>query len=155
MKRDSKLSVALHILTHLAIVGDRPIISDVMAAHLGTNPVVVRRSLAGLREAGIVTSIKGHGGGWTLARPATSISLGEVYAVLGERAELLPRAEPDPDGCKVDAVVRSALDGFYEEANALFRRRLDAITLADLTDDLTSRLGPSGVEDQAVDDLSA
>jgi Rrf2 family protein len=155
MKRDSKLSVALHILTHLAAAGDRPIISDVMASHLRTNPVVIRRSLAGLRNAGIVASVKGHGGGWTLARPAASISLGEVYAAIGEPADLLPDVEPDPDGCRVVAVVRGALDEVYGEAIALFRRRLDAITLDDLTADVTRQLGASGADVQANDVLSA
>lgn len=151
MKRDSKLSIALHILTHLAATGDRPIISEVLAAHLRTNPVVVRRSLAGLREAGVVASVKGHGGGWTLARPAAAISLGEVYGALGEVADLLPRVEPDPGGCQVDAIVRGALNGFYDEANALLRRRLDAITLADLV----AQLRTCGSEERASDLLSA
>jgi DNA-binding IscR family transcriptional regulator len=39
-----------------------------MAACAMTNPVVIRRTFAGLREAGIVAATKGHGGGWRLAR---------------------------------------------------------------------------------------
>jgi Rrf2 family protein len=151
MKRDSRLSIALHILSHLAVAGGRPIISENMAAHLGTNPVVVRRSLAGLREAGIVASVKGHGGGWTLARPADTITLGEVYAVLGDAAEFLPPVHAHPAGCHVDAVVRGALNGFYEEANALLRRRLDAVTLADIA----TRSSERGAGEHVGDDLSA
>lgn len=154
MRRDGKLFVALHILAHLAATGDRPITSELMAAHLRTNPVVIRRSLAGLREAGIVASVKGHGGGWTLARPAAAISLGAVYTVLGARGELLPRLEPDPQGCRIDAAVRNALDGFYAEANALLLGRLDVITLADLTADLACRLSGCDAEAKHVDDLS-
>lgn len=150
MKSDGKLSVALHVLAHLAAAGGRPIVSEVMAAHLRTNPVVVRRSLAGLREAGIVTSVKGHGGGWTLARPAAAISLGVVCAVLDEVGELLPRLEPDPQGCRIDAAVRTALDGCYAEANALLMQRLDAITLADLVD----RLGECDPDARPIHELS-
>ena len=69
MRRNSRFSVALHILAHLAEAGEQPTTSEVLAAHCHTHPVVVRRSLAGLREAGIVASVKGHGGGWTMARP--------------------------------------------------------------------------------------
>ncbi len=132
MRRDSKLSVALHILAHLAARGDRPVVSEVLASHLGTHPVVVRRSLAGLREAGIVSSVKGHGGGWTLARPATKITLGAVCTVIDGYGDLIPRLEPDPDGCKIDAAVRSTLDDCYTEANTMLMRRFDSITLADL-----------------------
>ncbi len=139
MKRDGKFSTALHILAHLAEAGARPTVSEDLAAHLSTNPVVVRRALAGLREAGIVASAKGHGGGWTLARPAAAISLGEVYATLGERGDLLPEREPAPHGCLIAATVDRALDGFYAEAEALLRHRLDAITLADLAADFGRR----------------
>lgn len=133
MKRDGKLSIALHILAHLAAAGARPTVSGELAAHLGTNPVVIRRSLAGLREAGIVDSEKGHGGGWTLGRPAAAISLGEVYAALGERGDLLVAREPDPHGCLIAQTVDRALDGFYAEAEALLLRRLADVSLADIT----------------------
>lgn len=139
MKRDSKLSIALHILAHLAETGGRPTVSEELAAHLGTNPVVIRRSLAGLREAGIVTSVKGHGGGWTVARPAATITLREVYAALGERGDLVPVRESDPHGCLIAATVDDALDDFYAEAEALLLRRLADISLADLATEVHRR----------------
>jgi DNA-binding IscR family transcriptional regulator len=46
----------------------------------GTNPVVFRRTLAGLREAGFVRSEKGHGGGWMLAKPLAKVSLLDVQS---------------------------------------------------------------------------
>ena len=139
MKRDGKFSIALHILAHLLEAGARPTTSEELAAHLRTNPVVVRRSLAGLRAAGIVASAKGHGGGWTLGRPAAAISLGVVYAALGERGDLLAAPEPDPHGCPIARTVDQALDGFYAEAEALLLRRLDAVSLADISADFGRR----------------
>jgi len=139
MKRDSKFSIALHILAHLAEAGARPTTSEELAAHLRTNPVVIRRALAGLREAGIVASSKGHGGGWTVARAAAAISLGEVYMALGKRGDLMAVPEPDPHGCVVAATVDRALDGFYAEAEALLVRRLAAVSLADLAADFGRR----------------
>lgn len=140
MKRDGKLSVALHILAHLAEAGAQPTTSEALAAHSQTNPVVIRRSLAGLREAGIVTSVKGHGGGWTVARPAATISLREVYEVLGSRGELVPEPVAAPPGCLIDATISNALDGFYAEAEVLLLRRLGEITLADLAVNVQRRL---------------
>lgn len=66
MKRNSRLSAVLHALLHMA-ERDRPMTSEELAACLHTNPVVVRRTMAGLREAGLVTSGRGHGGGGRLA----------------------------------------------------------------------------------------
>ena len=153
MKRDGKLFTALHILAHLAAPPLRPLTSEELAGCLHTHPVVIRRSLAGLREAGIVISAKGHGGGWTLAHPAMAISLGDVYVALGERGVLVPLQEPGIRSCLVEATVADALDGFYAEAETLLLRRLGAISLADLSAGVKRRwmeqAGLSGLMDVA------
>ena len=48
---------------------------EVLAKAMHTNPVVLRRVMAGLRDRGFVRSEKGHGGGWTLARDLSEITL--------------------------------------------------------------------------------
>ena len=83
MKRDSRLSGVLHILLHMAEQGG-PVTSEVLARAMSTNPVVIRRIMAGLREHGYVTSEKGHGGGWRLAADLTQVMLRDIYAALGE-----------------------------------------------------------------------
>lgn len=132
MKRSSRLSVALHVLVHLAERA-RPATSEDLAACVGTNPVVVRRTMAGLRAAGLVTSTAGHGGGWTLARDAAAISLGEVTTALGERLLFsVDVAGSAGAACGVHRAVAGALDGFLRDAEALLVERLGAISLADL-----------------------
>jgi Rrf2 family protein len=139
MKRDGRLSASLHVLAHLAEAADRPVTSGRLAACLDTNPVVVRRTLASLRAAGIVTSTKGHGGGWTLARAPASISLGEVALALGGADLAGLRPPPANPACLIEASVTRALDDFYREAEALLLRRLGAISLADLAADVRRR----------------
>ena len=128
MKRDSRLSVALHVLLHMA-QRDTPMTSEEMAACAGTNPVVIRRTFAGLRKAGIVASTKGHGGGWRLGRALSSISLAQVQEALDETIIALGKAEEMP-GCLVEQAVNAALDDAVAEARALLVRRLAAISLA-------------------------
>lgn len=84
MKRNSRLSLALHTLSHMAEDPDRVRTSADIADHAGTNPVVVRRVLGRLREAGLLTSEKGHAGGWRLARSPQQITLADVYLALNE-----------------------------------------------------------------------
>ena len=67
------------MLLHLSEARE-PVTSEFLAPRMKTNPVVFRRTLAGLRDAGIVRSEKGHGGGWSLARGLDAITLAEVLA---------------------------------------------------------------------------
>lgn len=133
MIRNERLSVALHVLLHMAERRDQPMTSEQMAACVGTNAVVIRRTFAGLREAGIVTSVKGHGGGWRLARPPEAVSIAEIQQALGERVLSLTDEEP-PRCLLLQAVVR-ALDDAVQEAERVLERRLGTFTLADLADD--------------------
>ena len=84
MKRNSRFSVALHALIQMAERSGLPATSEELAACLLTNPVVVRRTMAGLRAVGLVRSSSGHRGGWILMRAAKVITMAEVYAALGE-----------------------------------------------------------------------
>lgn len=138
MKRDSRLSGVLHALLHMG-QNDGPMTSDQLAACLHTNPVVVRRTMAGLRERGLVVSEKGHGGGWRLGRPLEAITLREIHEALGEPS-LVPETPPaESPGCLVEAAVNDALADAYAEARALIEARLAGVTLADLAADFAAR----------------
>lgn len=152
MRRDSRLSAVLHALLHMADHEGRtgaPMTSDQLAVCLSTNPVVVRRMMAGLREQGLVVSEKGRGGGWRLARRLDRVSLGQVRRALGGTG-LIPEAPPvEAGGCLVEAAVNDALSETYAAARALLEARLDDITLADLAADFSRRLAAHTQRDSA------
>lgn len=143
MKRSSRFSVALHVLVHLAEHPGETATSESLAACVRTNPVVVRRTLAGLREAGLVASAAGHGGGWSLARDAAEITVREVYEALGERLLIAIDPALREAGCRVERAVSGALDDFLADAEALLAERLGRITLADLSASVRA-LAPRG-----------
>lgn len=131
MKRNRRLSVALHVLVHLAERPDVLRTSEDLARCVGTNPVVIRRTLAGLRDAGFVSSVAGAGGGWSLARDPQAISLGEVCGALGERL-LFAIDLAAPSDCRVQAAVTGVLDGFLRDAEALLLERLGHVSIASI-----------------------
>jgi Rrf2 family protein len=130
MKRSNRFSLALHVLVHLAERPEAPQTSEHLAACVQTNPVVVRRALAGLREAGLVMSAAGHRGGWMLARDASTITLRDVYAALGERLLFAIDLGGGNPGCRVQRAVSGTLDDFLHDAEALLAARLARLTLA-------------------------
>lgn len=147
MQMDARLSRMLHVLVHMG-AGDRPLTSQDAAKMLGTNAVVVRRTMAGLRDAGYVTSVKGHGGGWSLARPLDEITILDVYTGLGEpRLFLIGPASEAPD-CLVEQEVNASLEATFQDARKLLLARLGAVTLADIAAGLEARLESQGKRNQ-------
>lgn len=143
MRRDSRLSGILHLLLHMA-EQDAPVTSEVLATAMETNPVVIRRIMAGLREQGYVVSEKGHGGGWTLVRDLSTITLRDIYHALGSPSLFAIGNRIESPGCLVEQSVNAALDQAFQDAEALLLARLGEVTLADLRDDVHGRFAERG-----------
>jgi DNA-binding IscR family transcriptional regulator len=108
---------------------------------MDTNPVVIRRIMAGLRDLGYVRSEKGHGGGWTLACDLSKVTLRDVYTALGSPSILAMGNRTEAPGCLVEQAVNAALDQAFDDAEALLLSRFAEVSLAMLSDDLRKRLG--------------
>ena len=138
MPSDTRLSRMLHVLIHM----DRhagPVTSETIAGMLGANPVVVRRTMAGLKAAGYLTSVKGHGGGWTLTTPLDQITLRDIHEALGSpKIFAIGLADDDPK-CLVEQAVNASLEQTLGEAAGLIRGRFAAVTLGDLSRDFDDR----------------
>ena len=143
MKRDSRLSGVLHCLLHMAELG-RPVTSEWLASAMQTNPVVIRRLMAGLRDAGFVASAKGHGGGWVLSCPMEQITLRDIHEAVGAPALLAVGHREESPGCLVEQAVNAALEHAYRDAEALLLERLGTVTLAALSRDFHRRMLESG-----------
>src|SRR5690606_29438879 len=108
MKRDSRLSSVLHALLPMA-EQDGPVTSETLALCLGTNPVVVRRTMGYLRQAGIVTSERGHAGGWRIHADLGSVTLRQLHEALGEPATFAIGNRNETPECLVEQTVNAAL----------------------------------------------
>lgn len=134
MKADSRLSVTLHVLLHMAERG-MPMTSAELAGHMDTNPVVVRRTMAGLRERGLVRSEKGHGGGWVIACDLDRVTLKDIYDALGAPTLLAIGIHLEHPACLVEQAVNRSLTSAFRDAEALLISRLADVTLAELAAD--------------------
>lgn len=132
MKRNSRLSLALHTLSHMAGEPDRVRTSADIADHAGTNPVVVRRVLGKLREAGLLVSEKGHAGGWRLAKSAASITLADVYLALDERLVAGSTGEVEPSHCSVETGLQTRVAEVLEDIEESLVTRLRETSITDV-----------------------
>ena len=118
----SRFAVAVHILTLLEESGDGPVTSEYIGGSVNTNPAVVRRLLSMLAKAGLTTSRLGAGGGALLARPASEITLREVFQAVEDcNLFAMHNAQPNPQ-CPVGRNIQTVL----EEATGAAQRALEA-----------------------------
>lgn len=150
MRCDSRLSGVLHVLLHMAEHRE-PVTSEVLAKAMGTNAVVVRRTMSGLREQGLVRSEKGHGGGWTLACDLSRVTLRDVYDALGRPTLLAIGNRAEASDCLVEQAVNAALGRTFDAAEAVLLARFGEVTLAMLSADFhkrfAARRGPRALMD--------
>lgn len=131
LKRNSRLSLALHTLSHMAGDPNKMRTSADIAEHSGTNPVVVRRVLGKLREAGLLTSEKGHAGGWQLARVPEKITLADVYLALDERLVASGESNDTPS-CSLEHALHKRVAGVLEDIEQSLVQRLGETSISEV-----------------------
>lgn len=111
--------------------GETPMTSADAARSVNSNPVFLRRVLQQLAQAGLITTQPGPGGGSRLARPATKITLADIYrAVADECLFRLHAQEPNPK-CVVGARIKRSLAPVLTSAEAAMVSVLESRTLAE------------------------
>ena len=62
MQISSRFTMGVHILTCIAVLKDQmPMNSETIAASVGVNRVIVRNLFRQLKEAGLITAVRGNG----------------------------------------------------------------------------------------------
>lgn len=133
MRQDRRLSRVLHALLHLDHMDD-PATSELIAQMLQTNPAVVRRTMSGLRDARIVTSTKGHGGGWSLRMPLDKITLFGVYEALGSPPLFAMGSDDEETSCLLAKSANEATSDALAAAREQFEHSLRNVTVAQLAE---------------------
>ena len=132
MISNTHFSIAVHVLSALAYNEGEIVPSDMLARTVGTNPSFLRGLIGQLRDAGIVETHLGKGGGTTLARSASLINLHDVYRAT------VPDAVIKTHDCDAKSLcpVARRMDGLLDTVNARLERalikELKAMTIADL-----------------------
>jgi len=129
----SRVAVAVHVLAYMAWKRSEAVTSERIAASVNTNPVVVRRIVGALRNAGMVTVQPGVGGGATLAREPEEITLLDVYRAVEDGEELFSLHTSEPSrSCNVGGNIRDVLRPIFCTAHRAMEAVLERVTIADV-----------------------
>jgi Rrf2 family nitric oxide-sensitive transcriptional repressor len=119
----------LRALMRLAGEPERSFSTGEIAAEFGISRHHLIKVVGDLAEAGLVVTQRGGGGGFRLARPAQTISLGDIVRVLEAKPALVECFREDGGNCVLTPSCR--LKGKLALAREAFLRELDGTTLAE------------------------
>ena len=134
MQISSRFTVALHIFTCVDTFGDKyKITSDFLAESINTNPVIIRKILTQLKNAGLITVARGTGG-ITPTRPLREITFYDVYEAIEplENGDLFNfHASPNPN-CPVGRNIHTLLDDKLKAIQLAMENEMNKYTVDDL-----------------------
>ncbi len=131
MQITSRFTIAVHMLLCMDVFQEEyKVTSEFMAFSIGVNPVIVRKLLSQLKDAGLAEVRRGPGGAVPV-RPLDEITFLDIYRAvdcIGENTLFHFHENPNPD-CPVGKNIHRILDGRLAQVQDAMERELESITL--------------------------
>lgn len=125
MRMSTKGRLAVNALLDLALrEGAGPVALASIAERQQVSLSYLEQMFSRLRKQGVVESTRGPGGGYTLGRPATEVSVADIVACVDDPAEASQRTGLD------DGLSRS----LWRQLDAVMLQHMATITLQSLVD---------------------
>ena len=134
----SRFTVAIHILSLLALTKGESRTSEELATSVNTNPVVIRKILGILRKAGLIQIQMGQGVGASLAIESEKITLKDVYMVFDERLFVLHPNKPNGK-CICGKNIQPILMEVFSETEQVLVNELEHKTIGQISIEILKR----------------
>jgi Rrf2 family cysteine metabolism transcriptional repressor len=132
MRFSAREQVGLRAMVELAQrYGSGPVPLSEVAAAQEISLAYLEQVIRPLRRAGLLTSTRGASGGYALAHPPTTITIGDIIRIF-EGAIVPIRCLTDQSCSPCDLEGRCATRSVWEIVRDQLTETLDGITLADL-----------------------
>ena len=142
MQISSRFTIALHIFTCVDTFKDEyKITSDFLAGSINTNPVIIRKILTQLKNAGLITVARGTGG-ILATRALNEISFYDVYQAIEpvENGDLFNfHGSPNPQ-CPVGKNIHILLDDKLKAIQLAMEDEMKKYTLEGLKNEMQKLL---------------
>lgn len=138
MQISSRFTIAIHIFACMETFGgDYKITSDFLASSINVNPVIIRKILSQLRNAGLIEVARGTGG-TTATRPIEEITFYDVYLAVDllDEGELFHFHENPNPNCPVGKSIHAVLDDKLLHIQRAMENQLKQYTIADVVNDI-------------------
>lgn len=142
MKIASRFTIAVHTLLFIQTFQDKyRITSDFIASSVNVNPVVIRRILGQLKDAGMVSISRGTGG-TSLSKEPKIITLLDIYNAVDSVDDTIFGFHDSPNPkCPVGGNIHAVLDLPLDNAQKALELSLKRVKLQDLLINLENKIG--------------
>jgi Rrf2 family protein len=131
-----RFAFAVHVLAVLALEKADCCPSSRLAKTVNTNPVVIRRLLIELQQAGLISTLRGPHGGALLKRKPEKVTLREIHNAV-DQGNIFGTHPNEPSlECPVGKKIGKVMQRIQDRANRALARELEKMTLADVVRDL-------------------
>lgn len=130
---NGRFATVIHILTLLG-QEEGELSSSYIAGSININPVLVRKEISILRDAGFITTREGKQGGSRLAVAPSKIRLSDLYKVVYQEGLFAHSRNLPNQHCTVGKRISTIMDGLNTEAEEALMKRFHSITISDLLD---------------------
>ena len=143
MQISSRFTIATHMLIIIAIKSqESKVTSDFLAASVGVNPVIIRKTLSQLKKAELISVARGTGG-TEIIKDLQGISLFDVYQAvecLGKSGKLFSFHDNPNPNCPVGANIHKVLDQKLLDIQVAMENQLRQMSLAQVVADAEARI---------------
>ncbi len=140
MSISSRFAVGIHILSLLEVNKGGVSSSEFIANSVNTNPVVIRKIMGMLKNAGLVNVRPGIAGA-EIARDLSEITLLDVYKavnVVQEKELFGVHGHPNP-ACPVGRNIQDTISPVFSAAQLAMEKSLGNVTLEDVVKDIIKK----------------
>lgn len=142
MQISSRFTIALHMFACMEVFkGEHKITSDFLASSINVNPVIIRKLLSQLKDAGLIEVKRGTGGA-SITKPLEEITFLNVYHAVDcieENVLFHFHENPNPN-CPVGKNIHNVLDAKLIQVQSAMEHELESVTLADVMEDFKKYL---------------
>ena len=133
-----RFAFAVHVMAVLALRKNQGCSSSRLAETVNTNPVVIRRLLIDLQNAGLIRTLRGPHGGAFLHQKPEKVSLFQIHAAVSSLNLFGSHPnQPSPD-CPVGRRIAGVMRHIQDRTSLSIERELQKVTLADVLRELKS-----------------
>jgi Rrf2 family protein len=136
MATNTQFSIAVHLMIALGFNCERQATSNDLALSVNASPSFVRRILAKLSRADLVSTTTGKTGACLLAKKPEDISLLEIYKAVDAPKTFAIHDYPVQTRCPVSCNIEATMNKVLKRAQKSFEGSLEKTSLAEVIEDI-------------------